>query len=80
MAQPIVVADATAESGAAAGPSGNHGTRPYSGTSGGVKRAPAGIDHAVAQERCAGFGLIDGQGAVSDAPVLHHTVAILPNV
>jgi hypothetical protein len=37
MAQPIVVAEATAESGAAVGPVRNHGPRPYSRRTGGVK-------------------------------------------
>jgi hypothetical protein len=46
-AQPIVVADATAESGAAVGPGENHGMRPYSEMVGGVKRVPTGLDHAL---------------------------------
>jgi hypothetical protein len=37
MAQPIVVAGATAESGAAVGPVRNHGSRSYSLLAGGVK-------------------------------------------
>jgi hypothetical protein len=40
MAQPIVVAGATAESGAAVGPGQNHGARSYNRMADGVKTVP----------------------------------------
>jgi hypothetical protein len=80
MAQPIIVTAVTTESGAALGPSENHGTPPYSEKEGDVK----GIQTRKCRGRDASRGfedafLVDGS-AKRSARTIEHLIATLRNL